>query len=804
MTFDFFPAEQRSNYLRAQAAPSLTADPGIWGGFARGAGEFTMKGLAEVGRSVDLLGSVGPIISDKLTGGNTTEDYFREHDEVFNRAVDYWTPGPGEVGAAGQVVGSLVSGLATLAVSPALAVGTAQLSSAEDLVRKGVDAGKAQAVGLVNAAGLGLGIYAPILGNTMAQRVILGGAGFNLLQGVATRGINQQILAGTGAAKDYNPWDAQGLVIDGLMGAAFGGLRGAQVSAMTRRWDRLDGEQRQAMFSKLPDADKEILLRRDMAEALTPSQKDAILTVNQQRHIEDTTAPGTPVTPVDLTAHVEAMKSAVRSLLAGDAVDVEGSLRGVEFKNETARAEAQQQIGGEIESAARAAIMEMVPLYHGSPHDFDAFSMDKIGTGEGAQAYGHGLYFAENEGVAKGYREALTSEGAISVNGKIVTKHDDPSLFRAAKLLRDGRKFSGVEKGLERAIFVENVMPRTEDDKQKTIAILHQIKDADIKNANAGALYKVDIPAESVARMLDWDKPLRDQPDSIKAIAKKYKIPEQYNEFNNPNHKLKDKTGADVYQAIASDLGGFDKASDYLASIGIPGIKYLDAGSRSEQDGTRNLVVFDDSLIKITHKNGEPVDTSLDVIPPAPPPPLAREAPIVRFTKMAKEIEDSAPPVEDGYTRLWRGNRNGEVGKNPQFTNSLAGIALPFKEAYGGPLSYVDVPSKDAGGYLNDGGVVAKGAEFILPAGIAAKAKEIVIGGNASASTKPRDPLLEEAAARIAANPDMVMHMGQDAAGKPVTAKMGDLMAKAADDVQQARKDADLFTVAAQCFLGAA
>ena len=48
-----------------------------------------------------------------------------------------------------------------------------------------------------------------------------------------------------------------------------------------------------------------------------------------------------------------------------------------------------------------------IRAYHGSPHDFDKFDLSKIGTGEGAQAYGHGLYFAENEGVAKGYRDAL-------------------------------------------------------------------------------------------------------------------------------------------------------------------------------------------------------------------------------------------------------------------------------------------------------------------------------------------------------------------------------------------------------------
>ena len=46
--------------------------------------------------------------------------------------------------------------------------------------------------------------------------------------------------------------------------------------------------------------------------------------------------------------------------------------------------------------------------YHGSPHDFDRFDLSKIGTGEGAQAYGHGLYFAEKEAVARSYRDSLT------------------------------------------------------------------------------------------------------------------------------------------------------------------------------------------------------------------------------------------------------------------------------------------------------------------------------------------------------------------------------------------------------------
>src|SRR5215831_15817231 len=50
-----------------------------------------------------------------------------------------------------------------------------------------------------------------------------------------------------------------------------------------------------------------------------------------------------------------------------------------------------------------------IRAFHGSPYDFDAFSTGHIGTGEGAQVYGHGLYFAGNEATAQTYRDKLTS-----------------------------------------------------------------------------------------------------------------------------------------------------------------------------------------------------------------------------------------------------------------------------------------------------------------------------------------------------------------------------------------------------------
>lgn len=51
---------------------------------------------------------------------------------------------------------------------------------------------------------------------------------------------------------------------------------------------------------------------------------------------------------------------------------------------------------------------KFLTAWHGTPHDFDAFNLEKIGTGEGAQVYGHGLYSAERRGIAEGYRDALS------------------------------------------------------------------------------------------------------------------------------------------------------------------------------------------------------------------------------------------------------------------------------------------------------------------------------------------------------------------------------------------------------------
>lgn len=338
MSFDFFPQAEARTLDKAASRPSRAPDPGLWAGAA----SLTMEGLAKTARAVDLLGAVGPLAIDAVTGGTTESDaYFQEHDELFNSAVSYWTPNPAEVGTAGRIVGSVVPVLANVMVSPALAVGAQSLGTAEDLAREGVPAGKAVTAGVVQSAGLGVGIWAPIFGSTLAQRVFLGGAAANVAQGVVTDAATQVVLAGEKAAERYNPWDLEARGIDLLLGMAFGGAYHA---------GRAPGD---SAF-------------KDMAEAIrTSGDEAALLAVNQARHLEDTTAPGIPATAADATAHAAAMKKAVDDLLNGREVSVEQLVAEVRFGEDPAKIALAREMQEAIGTEARAIVLDAIAAEQG-------------------------------------------------------------------------------------------------------------------------------------------------------------------------------------------------------------------------------------------------------------------------------------------------------------------------------------------------------------------------------------------------------------------------------------------------------
>lgn len=243
----------------------------------------------------------------------------------------------------------------------------------------------------------------------------------------------------------------------------------------------------------------------------------------------------------------------------------------------------------------------IIPLdvWHGSPHKMaptaknplGEFDPTKIGTGEGNQAYGYGHYVAERPGVAERYRHAgkmfIPADGSLPMNvvfkGKGpanqsaldaygTLRHYDQDPKKVAEMLRMDPKFSDEAKWLE--------------------------KNAnDISIENASFLYKVDLPDEQIAKMLDWDKPLSEQPESVQKVLKDLaeRDAKMYGEGGGLDYYMGDPesySGESVYRYLTEQLSGQPEASSFLKEAGIPGVKYFDAASRDAGEGTRNFVVF--------------------------------------------------------------------------------------------------------------------------------------------------------------------------------------------------------------------
>jgi hypothetical protein len=210
--------------------------------------------------------------------------------------------------------------------------------------------------------------------------------------------------------------------------------------------------------------------------------------------------------------------------------------------------------------------------------------MSKIGTGEGAQAYGHGLYFAESEPVAKQYRDVLSSRAGTDTP-------EGSAKFWGNMYGRDGavRHLEGVIKATEK--YPRNYEAGAAESAQKAIDYLKSGGDL---SPNAGHMYEVNINADP-AHFLDWDKPLSQQSRQTQdAVRAAY---EKKSGFQNVAPYA---SGQDISKL----LGDKAASAQALSEAGIPGIKYLDQGSRSAGEGSRNYVVFNDKLIDIVKKYG--------------------------------------------------------------------------------------------------------------------------------------------------------------------------------------------------------
>jgi len=232
----------------------------------------------------------------------------------------------------------------------------------------------------------------------------------------------------------------------------------------------------------------------------------------------------------------------------------------------------------------KQGMIQPATVWHGSPHKFDKFDAAHIGKGEGAQAYGHGLYLADSPDVARTY----SSGSAPTVRQQVMP---------------DGRV---------------------------------RIVDVQVPSGN---LYKVDLHDSAIARMLDWDKPLSQQAPEVRQalsdLLDKYKTnPPNFADLKARAAKegLTFKTSDDGFtgmlvnkdgQTVAFNsgrdsitgeeayrgLGKWVDAANELRQRGIPGIRSLAGGSRGAGQGTSNYVVFpgEENMLRILERNGVPI-----------------------------------------------------------------------------------------------------------------------------------------------------------------------------------------------------
>jgi hypothetical protein len=252
-----------------------------------------------------------------------------------------------------------------------------------------------------------------------------------------------------------------------------------------------------------------------------------------------------------------------------------------------------------------------IRAYHGSPHSFDQFSLDKIGTGEGAQAYGHGLYFAESEDVARGYRDQLSHQGPMIGGAPIQSGHLSGAAARfrtvddyiAAMEPRLEEARQAVIDGDDLEALLSQARPQTI---QKQIDEARQYAGQEFGHGYHGSMYEVGINAHPDT-FLDWDAPLSRQPSQIDAAfaemgTNRQELAEIL--FDNGTIDEPRLTGERIYEKLADFTSGPDAVSDVMARNGINGIRYLDGNSRGVGEGSSNYVVFNDELVKILRKYG--------------------------------------------------------------------------------------------------------------------------------------------------------------------------------------------------------
>ena len=290
--------------------------------------------------------------------------------------------------------------------------------------------------------------------------------------------------------------------------------------------------------------------------------------------------------------------------------------------------------------------------WHGSPHDFDTFDLGAIGTGEGNQVHGWGLYFAKDKKVSDLYRRELSlihdvDKGTLfkvdvpdtkemideqqSLN--ILSKETKQNLNAAINALPEQEKEVFINEYTNSPLFNHYAKKGIDELGSKFNQLdteYNLLKDKYLDKYIEGELNTItQRTINRLAEKYNIDlKALKENPDSIKDVknqldtmwfnafteygmaSKKYreiywgKYKEDFSALLNDSGI----NGRDFYLALSKALGGAKKASEHLNEYGVKGITYV-----GEQDG-RCYVVFDDKAIKVIEKYNQSINGMTEIM----------------------------------------------------------------------------------------------------------------------------------------------------------------------------------------------
>lgn len=270
------------------------------------------------------------------------------------------------------------------------------------------------------------------------------------------------------------------------------------------------------------------------------------------------------------------------------------------------------------EAMQQRAIGYMSPMagaikaFHGSPHEFDKFDISKIGTGEGAQAFGHGVYLSESPQFVEQF---MSSNNPAARHAYMTLDRTKGDIKQAIKSVNDELNLMKKHS--------QFIMPEALDKVENSLAILKAKKTG--KDLEIGKIYETSIQWPEAEReisdplsehhLLDLNKPYSEQSDFIK--EKLLKLNNPYvtqainespkfndngdywnymgNSYGSKKEALEDVTPMDLVTGQRGNFNNPEQLSKSLNELGIPGSKYL-------TKNVANFVMFGDEYPKIVNK----------------------------------------------------------------------------------------------------------------------------------------------------------------------------------------------------------